>query len=112
VNSELNGSVGPLLEAVAGNTVLMFDLARDEDWEALLEVVRDRQQLIERCLHVECVPEEKRALLVELQSLLHGDHTLVERCANERDLTLERLELMGRANKVSHRYQLAGEGAS
>lgn len=100
-------SAGHLFEEIGGKTALMSDLARSGDWEALLDVVRDRQEIIARCLDFECAPEEKRALLLELQSLLLGDSALIERCAEERDATLDKLECMGQANKVSHRYQLA-----
>jgi len=99
--------VDDVLVEIRDKTEHMSGLAENEAWEDLLDIVRERHALVERCLEAECAPLEKRALLEMLQSLLQGDSILIERCAREREATRSNLENMGRADKARLGYQLA-----
>lgn len=96
-----------ILNEIRVRTARMSDLARDEAWDDLVTLVRERHDLIERCMELECAPEDKRALLTALQSLLHDDSALIARCIKERDAARDSLATLGRARKASRGYQLA-----
>lgn len=96
-----------ILGEIRVRTTRMADLAREEAWEDLVTVVRERHDLIDRCLGMECAPTEKRELLAALHSLLRDDAALIERCIKERDAARDGLAAMARAKKASIGYRLS-----